>query len=263
MKLPEINTCSAPLTFEVSSGALRVTDPCYSPGVWCSGQVENVLNGNWYARVGYHQDDFDQKQSAKFIARLREELAQDRQRFVDSIMEFNPTREPISESELDDIFAVKKSQIDEQEEAVKNDPGRVAFIQIAHASLPFSQGAPDPNTYEQVKDLDVGVDSGQAGFFDLAQYVGLFANPEEDKRGMRVDHSAFYRQICELTLSETEQFGVVPFGVVTRSGYGDGGYNLFVKRDEMGQMVGAMIVFISEDDELEGEECSTEDAPSA
>jgi len=37
--------------FEVISGAVRVTDPCYDTSVWCSGEIKNVRNGRWSAVV--------------------------------------------------------------------------------------------------------------------------------------------------------------------------------------------------------------------
>ena len=37
--------------FEITSGKITITDPCYEPGAWCSGQLEHVLNGTWHANV--------------------------------------------------------------------------------------------------------------------------------------------------------------------------------------------------------------------
>ena len=48
-----------------------------------------------------------------------------------------------------------------------------------------------------VTDIDVGVDSGQAGFFDHARYVSEAHGPE---------HEAFYDAICDETLS-ADHFG--------------------------------------------------------
>jgi hypothetical protein len=39
-------------TFEVKSGKLVVSDPCYTRGTWCAGVLENVRNGTWMAEVG-------------------------------------------------------------------------------------------------------------------------------------------------------------------------------------------------------------------
>lgn len=37
--------------FEVTSGKLRVSDPCYSPNTWCSGVLNRVKKGTWYAET--------------------------------------------------------------------------------------------------------------------------------------------------------------------------------------------------------------------
>lgn len=38
-------------TFEVTSGAVRATDPCYDLNTWCAGTIDNVLNGTWEVEV--------------------------------------------------------------------------------------------------------------------------------------------------------------------------------------------------------------------
>ena len=57
MKLPEINSYSLEKSFEVKSGALRVTDPCYDMETWCAGTLESVKNGKWFAQLGYNIDE--------------------------------------------------------------------------------------------------------------------------------------------------------------------------------------------------------------
>ena len=37
--------------FEVSSGKLAVSDPCYTAGTWCAGVLSNVKNGTWESSV--------------------------------------------------------------------------------------------------------------------------------------------------------------------------------------------------------------------
>jgi hypothetical protein len=37
--------------FEVSSGALMVSDPCYKRGTWCHGILGNARNGHWVAKI--------------------------------------------------------------------------------------------------------------------------------------------------------------------------------------------------------------------
>lgn len=37
--------------FNIASGAVRMSDPCYDTGVWCAGDVEKVKNGEWTAFI--------------------------------------------------------------------------------------------------------------------------------------------------------------------------------------------------------------------
>lgn len=38
-------------TFNVASGRLMVSDPCYERDVWCMGIIQNVMNGEWDASI--------------------------------------------------------------------------------------------------------------------------------------------------------------------------------------------------------------------
>ena len=93
------------------------------------------------------------------------------------------------------------------------------------------------------------VDSGQAGFFESEIY--------------RSDSEEFYDEVCEITLAD-EAWGVIPngMGVVSSTGFGDGGYAVFVERGvgkgHNGKIASIEIVFIDENmkekwDELEAE----------
>ncbi len=88
--------------------------------------------------------------------------------------------------------------------------------------------------------IKVGVDSGQAGFFDDDLY------PEGDP-GEFTDADSFYGQACKLTLNGNIA-GCLDFGANAQSGWGDGCYECFVKCNEHGVAVAARIVFINEDE---------------
>ena len=180
MKIAKIHSVSATETFQVTAGALRVTDPCYSDmdTSWCAGNLNNVLNGTWEAHVGYHDD-------------------------------------------------------------VQGWGGRrCAFIHIVAQGYErhFDHSTELDSTW-QLADIDVGVDSGQAGFFDLAKFAQAIAQTESN--------DAFYGSVCDLTLSE-KSFGTVTFGCVSSSGYGDGGYDCYYRRNDVGQIIEALIVFIGD-----------------
>lgn len=96
----------------------------------------------------------------------------------------------------------------------------------------------------ELMSFEVGVDSGQAGIFDAAEYHG-----GEDDYG----DGGWYDQVCNLTLDSKLSAGVLDGGVVSSSGFGDGGYQCHVARDN-GQIVGVKITFISSGDFVDNEE---------
>lgn len=80
---------------------------------------------------------------------------------------------------------------------------------------------------------NIGVDSGQAGFFDYDTFNDLNRN---------VLNEEFYNHVCEISNGGSE----LEFGAVSNSGYGDGIYPLYVK-EKSGIIVAAKIVFIEKD----------------
>jgi hypothetical protein len=74
--------------------------------------------------------------------------------------------------------------------------------------------------------IDVGVDSGQAGFFDSFSYKNddlLKKLGIEPEPGDIADDELWYSYCCRITLSD-KQAGVLPGGAVSSSGMGDGSY---------------------------------------
>ena len=183
-------------SFEVTSGHITASDPCYEPGTWCSGSFP-AKNGKW------------------------------------------------------DAFLIMS---DEGEWGV-----RVAQLQIAHEHFLSSE-----REYKIVPlDADIGVDSGQAGFFDKALY------DKHGGRGKFFDEESFYGKCCALTtdfknygenglIIKRKYGGVIEWGVVSCSGYGDGGYECVLYVNNDGVAVAAIITFISDEffdeDYDEGEE---------
>lgn len=170
-------------TFTVTTPALRVTDPCYTPDTRCAGVLQ-VLPGNWTARVLVGPTDWDT---------------------------------------------------------------RVKQLQITHESLGVSEIIPLAAMVRT--SLNAGVDSGQCGFFDEARYPRKKSEFEYEK-------GTFYAGCCELTLDEKGSGGGVladGSGVLSRSGFGDGGYNVYAQKDSTGNIVALALAFIGDRyDEDEG-----------
>lgn len=91
-----------------------------------------------------------------------------------------------------------------------------------------------------IHDGEVGVDSGQAGIFDMSIY------PEHQHT--RTSEDVFYEECCDTTLSRMS-CGTLSNGkgVVSSSGYGDGSYNLLYSKDENGAIDYMHILFIEPD----------------
>lgn len=107
------------------------------------------------------------------------------------------------------------------------------------------------NLMWEMTDFSIGVDSGQAGFFDKEYY-------EKYHKGYDVDDNAedseWYNRVCDITLNGDWSGTIDDKGVVSSSGYGDGGYDVFAVYDEDGNIVALKIAFISDwEDEDEDE----------
>jgi hypothetical protein len=163
-----------PRKFQITSGKMRATDPCYSKDINCGVVLHDVMNGDWrFKLVWSDQGDWGVR--------------------VKEIIVWN-------EAVLD---------------AKKVD--KISFIEV-------------DNNY-------IGVDSGQAGFFDEDLYPD---NGSEDKQ--------FYHKIGEGTLSP-RSVGIVPFGVASSSGFGDGGYPLYTHRNKDGKLIAAKIDYMPPDED--------------
>ncbi|GGE73696.1 SMI1/KNR4 family protein [Priestia taiwanensis] len=95
-------------------------------------------------------------------------------------------------------------------------------------------------------DTLIGVDSGQAGIFDFI----LFGRDDaiqyevENIYDIKIDEVGIkYFVACSDTAASDAQGGVVPGGVVSMSGYGDGMYEVKVKYNTSKEIVGVMIDF--------------------
>lgn len=147
LTFPKVHSMSPQASFLVSSGALAVTDPCYRDEPWCSGVLVNVRNGTWAAEIGYYRDEGD----IAAITRHRDELAV-------SLAELSKERAGGASAGfmLDSLKRATAS--------LATYLGRPAFLRVWHTGVPAAVVI-DPTGYE-ILDFTVGVDSGQAGFFD-------------------------------------------------------------------------------------------------
>ena len=225
MKLVKIDSTLPAQAFPVSSGALRVTDPCYFDlNTWCAGTLENVKNGVWMAHVGKHKAAADLQGMESWKAKC-EEAAKGP---IEFLAEYNLER------------------VREIQESIDAYEGRVAYLHIVHSDVESRfnpEVAFDSDWVDS--DISVGVDSGQAGFFDLALFTQVCSTEALELQ------EKFYSEICHLTTATTDV--VHATGCVSSTGFGDGGYNCLVRRVE-GEAVEAVILYLTEWEEGDEEE---------
>ena len=123
---------------------------------------------------------------------------------------------------------------------------RVKEIIVQHDSCNTAKN------WENAK-INVGVDSGQAGIYDVHFYRDdSVVDNMTDKDRMYTEekiceNEPWYSWNCDRTLSK-EFGGSIPFGAVSSSGFGDGCYDCFYQQNEKGEIDAIKIVFINDDE---------------
>ena len=91
--------------------------------------------------------------------------------------------------------------------------------------------------------FEVGVDSGQAGFYDDTMYQDDSVVEEDPDFSKNCNCSKWFGLCCDKTLSK-QLAGIIPYGVVSSAGYGDGGYDCEYHTNADGKIDFAWIRFI-------------------
>lgn len=132
-----------------------------------------------------------------------------------------------------------------------NKEGVVSSLEVANPAAKAATG-----WREQA--FTAGVDSGQMCVFDEQFYRQDFDDNQitpswrkmkKDKWEQEKDSGGpFYATACSLTCGENngteKQGGVWGHGAVSSSGYGDGSYRAFAKKDAQGKVVAVKVKFI-------------------
>lgn len=100
---------------------------------------------------------------------------------------------------------------------------RVAFLYAYHSSCPYSSVV---RSHWERTNIDVGVDSGQCFIGDKKYFKddSVVKNVERINKDRAIcEDEPWYSICCDRTCGVVNG-GVIPFGCVTSSGYGDGSY---------------------------------------
>lgn len=223
--------------FEITSGRIRVTDPCYTKDTWCSGVLENCLTGNWKASKLVYGNELTGG-------------------WGNRIAELQIWHEDYLGGEC-----YENSGID-----VGVDSGQAGFFDDALYPDGETGEYGDLNTfYGKVCDGTAGEakiyeeplynDETISKIEEIYKSDGKFSDENISKLIENMKTAMVKRE-------RHEYLGIanVGFGVASSSGYGDGGYDCFIRRDHEGRIVAAKIVFIGdESEEDEDYDCEDED----
>lgn len=170
--------------FNIESGEVIISDPCYDLDTWCMAKVENVKNGEWTAYI---------------------------------------------------------LQSDEGDWGIRN-----SVLTAFHQDYSKTKGK-----YWSRVPASIGVDSGQAGIFDAANFKNddIVTSTPKFSYSVEEDGDLWYAMCCDETLYTELNAGVITNGAVSSSGYGDGSYDAFTVKDKDGKIIGIKIEFLFEMDE--------------
>jgi hypothetical protein len=130
---------------------------------------------------------------------------------------------------------------------------RVALLIATHND--YDEDA-EGDYLSDVTQFDVGVDSGQAGIFDATHYRDDSVIGYDEPSGGQYSEKGkrWYDLCCRATLYSEHQADVIPYGVVSSSGYGDGVYECTFWLDSTDEVIKVLITFIGEDDKDDAED---------
>jgi len=121
---------------------------------------------------------------------------------------------------------------------------RVGLLITTHEN--FNEDAEGDLT-EHTAQFEVGVDSGQAGIFDAQYYRDDSVFPADKSPESEFDAADRWYDFCCDATAQEHNAGVIPYGAVSSSGFGDGGYDCVYYTDPSDQVVMVVIAFIGDD----------------
>ncbi len=119
---------------------------------------------------------------------------------------------------------------------------RVAELITAHESVDVAA------VTWQVEDFVLGVDSGTAGVFDVDHFhvdaEGRADVREQARRDGWDDGEAWYQSLVMDAIESGTSNRVLPHGVITSTGFGDGGYDCYTARNKRKEVIAVRLVFL-------------------
>lgn len=234
MKRKDIDTINLP-GFEVSSGKLVISDPCYNLDTWCMGILENAKHGHWYSKVTKcnNNDGWGERCAELLVYHQEHRHAQ-----PDTLCKFEVGVDSGQAGVFDyETFAKKELSA----------PYHMVGDMYYHKRMLQHHLVKEQEMYQNLKN------ARDKTLLELRERTKVsMDNLQEQIASMKAEVTDdWYRMCCDKTLGELG-CGSIDGGVVSRSGYGDGGYEAFVAT-EGNEVVAVKVVFIPEYEDTEEE----------
>lgn len=243
-------------------GNMRVTDPCYTPKTWCSHVLDNVQPGLWQCQGGLFIDEGDERRARGHISGINETIEKLRESVRDPEDKVGNAHRDwlIRDYERERArWEGERFRVGVLWAGIDVTRGEDFFRKLLVISeLDEEEGTDTVQPYHhqglvRVEKAHIGVDSGQAGFFDDNVYVNRYFNCVKPNKPTDLMDDEMYDIIGEGTCNDDglDPVGVAKyddqpeaFGIASLSGYGDGGYSLFVGKNSSGQINEVMLLFV-------------------
>lgn len=115
---------------------------------------------------------------------------------------------------------------------------RVSALAVIHEDYTSSE-----YEWEEIENAYIGVDSGECGIYDSKFFETIKSDKEIDKKFYDISSNYQFPDVYVVNAS----------CVVSRSGYGDGGYPLYVARNNEGKVIGISVQYIFDDEDDDDE----------
>lgn len=234
--------------FNLKSGTVRISDPCYEKDTWCAGTVDSVKTGKWLSSIVKYDDS--------------ETDWGDRVGELHAYHESKETKEEPEWEELGIDVGVDSGQagiFDEDfygtdlEEPVEM-RGNLEYnlngiIYREQSKVDYLQNLREKSIELEFRDK-LKIPSSLDTEFLLIELKAK-KHIEDLRKQMKLEpvesKTDFYEVCCDKTLGSA-MAGAMPYGVVSRSGFGDGSYAAYACRNKENKIIGLKIVFISEEE---------------
>lgn len=199
-------------SFTLTQPKMLVSDPGYEKDEWCSKTVKDCMTGIWdaYINVNRYEFKYDDNKVGK----------------TNRVAELFVCHSSVGKEVFASIHLEYRNTLQEREDD----------------NCFFRWFGPWAELSE-----NIGVDSGQAGFFDYDKFGdnSLFKAPGECGFGDK-----WYSNCCDLTLEDHGGI-VADCGVNVASGFGDGCYCVWEHKSAAGETDAMVLFFLPDNDPIE------------